>query len=189
MWTCPICKEVGHDFKPDGHPHFLFHFLPPNDNGDSEFYGPLARAAKLSLFVNVLSPLLSFEEGSRSQALNSLERVTLKLPSFPVRIRDFFRLCLEHQCENMTDEDPGYEYGIMMSDVDDYVNTLLAHCDLHINSYYNPNDPDSDWDVPARVYWTADPEACTLDFSQRLGEDLKHLRRLRLKGSKYVVDL
>ena len=190
MWTCPICKEGNDGFDPEGHRHYLFHFLPPNDNGDTDFYGPCVRKAKLYQFVNVLTQLLNFKGGFRSMALSSIERITLKLPSFPVQLRDFVRLCVEHQCESMGDEDPGCEYGTIMSDVDDYIDTVLTRCarDLRITSFYNPSDPDNDWDERAKVYWTTDTEAAILDFSQRLNGDLVHLRRLRLKGSKYVVD-
>jgi hypothetical protein len=191
MWICPFCNEGGGNFQPYGHRHYLFHYRP-NDDVDSEelpFLGPRVGTAKIDEFMHVVTLLMDFEDGSRRKALASLDRIVTWVPSFPVHLRDFLRVCLEHQREWTADEG-GCALGRLGSDVNDYIRTVLGHStkDLRINHFRNDYAPQTEWDYPHHIYWTEDPESSALDCANRLGEDIRHLKRLRLRGAKYVVD-
>lgn len=190
MWTCPICQESGDSFDPEGHRHYLLHYLPPNDNGDWEYCGDLVEKAGIPLFLDTFFELVSFKERcSRSEALGSLGGLLLRARTFPVPLRDLIRTVLENQIESLGDEAEGVDCCTVVMNLQEYLDNVLnrSAVDLRINVLINPDDPHNVWGIPGWVYWAEDPSSAALDCSARLAEDVKQLKRLRIEGARFKV--
>lgn len=189
MWTCPICKAKQDDFDAKDHVHFLFQYLPPNDNDDAGYFGAHPFVEKANRFADVLSSLMYFEGGSRSEALDSLAEVTRLLHDFPHNLREFLLKCLERQYESMSDDEETLSFSDLWNDVEEHIDGILGESTVAVlgSPLQTPENPDDMLAPPTSVYWTLQPKQWGAECVKRLEDEIAQLQRLELRRSRYIV--
>lgn len=193
IWRCPVCNESHGEDGPiaDTHRHYVFHVGVVYDNNDFDFAGELYDRSMLPEFSTKVTDLMAFSDGSRANALRSLESLPMRLSGFPVRLKDFLVDCLKRQIDRVGDEgseDEPCDYFYVMDSVEDYACDILRQCATFRGiTYYGSKRQDEAFGVEARIYWAEHPIRCIEECASRVKRDLKYLDKLRLVRSEYVI--